>query len=125
MDYGVESSDHHYGHMIQSFHRFLLDTLAEEGDAYPHNPWLLPPRSAGAEQQSEDPMTRNTAPAAITQLCGVDAKNVITCTNCGAVREKENMVHVIDLVYPKKVRTCYRLHHRRRCSINLFKSRLL
>lgn len=94
MDYGRESADHHYGHMIQAFHRFFVDNMSLEGNTYPHNPWLLPPPS-----DSNEPAT-----APITQLFGVDAKNVIVCTNCKAVREKEHMTHVIDLAYPRAVR---------------------
>ncbi|KAI0811211.1 PAB-dependent poly-A-specific ribonuclease subunit PAN2 [Irpex lacteus] len=93
MDYGKESADHNYGHMIQAFHRFLVDNLSSEGNSYPHNPWLLPPPAG-----HNDP-----APAPITQLCGIDAKSIITCLNCNAVREKENMTHVVDMVYPRKV----------------------
>ncbi|THG96777.1 hypothetical protein EW026_g5119 [Hermanssonia centrifuga] len=92
MDYGRESADHNYGHMIQAFHRFLVDTLSLEGNTYPYNPWLIPP----------PPNVSYPAAAPITQVLGVDAKNVIICTNCQAVREKENMMHVIDMIYPRK-----------------------
>ncbi|KAI0703544.1 PAB-dependent poly-A-specific ribonuclease subunit PAN2 [Cytidiella melzeri] len=92
MDYGKESADHNYGHMIQAFHRFLVDNLSSEGNSYPHNPWLLPPPNG-----HHDP-----APAPITQLCGIDAKSIITCMNCHAVREKDNMTHVVDMSYPRK-----------------------
>lgn len=103
MDYGVESPDHHYGHMIQSFHRFLIDTLSLEGNAHPLNPWLLPTAKADRGESDSLSATTDPAPSPITQLCGVDAKNIVTCMNCGAVRAKDNMVHVVDLVYPKKV----------------------
>ncbi|PSS06529.1 hypothetical protein PHLCEN_2v3677 [Hermanssonia centrifuga] len=92
MDYGRESTDHNYGHMIQAFHRFLVDTLSLEGNTYPYNPWLVPP----------PPNVSYPAAAPITQVIGVDAKNVIICTNCQAVREKGNMMHVIDMIYPRK-----------------------
>lgn len=98
MDYGIENQDHNYAHMIQSFHRFLMDAMSTEWNNYPNNPWLL-----HSEESSEQTEYKEPAPALITQLCGVDARNVITCTNCGAVREKENLVHVVDLTYPKKV----------------------
>ncbi|GJE87918.1 PAB-dependent poly(A)-specific ribonuclease subunit PAN2 [Phanerochaete sordida] len=96
MDYGIENPDHNYAHMIQSCHRFLMDTMAVEWNEYPNNPRLLPIGHGGLSDQTEPPLPF------ITQLCGVDAKNVTTCTNCGAAREKENMVHVVDLTYPKK-----------------------
>jgi hypothetical protein len=83
--------------MIQSFHRFLIDHLSSEGNAFPHNPILL--KSPFYQLDSMSP-----APAPITQLLGIDAKNVITCSSCRAVREKENMTHIIDMIYPRKVR---------------------
>lgn len=92
MDYGRESAELNYAHMIQMFHRFLVDHLSSEGNSFPHNPSLLP-NSGPANLLSP-------APAPITQLLGVDAKNIIICTSCRAVREKENMTHLIDLTYP-------------------------
>ena len=92
VDYGRESAELSYAHMIQMFHRFLIDHLSSEGNSFPHNPVLLP-NAAPADMHSP-------APAPITQLLGVDAKNMIVCTSCHAVREKENMTHLIDLVYP-------------------------
>ncbi|KAI0781364.1 ubiquitin carboxyl-terminal hydrolase-domain-containing protein [Trametes elegans] len=92
IDYGRESADLNYSHMIQLFHRFLVDRLSTEGNSFPHNPTLLP--DAGPE----DP--HSPAPAPITQLLGIDAKNIIVCSSCHAVREKENMTHLVDMTYP-------------------------
>ena len=38
IDYGREPTEVDYAHMIQSFHRFLLDRLTKEGNlpAHPH-----------------------------------------------------------------------------------------
>ncbi|KAI0933597.1 hypothetical protein AcW1_005383 [Taiwanofungus camphoratus] len=94
IDYGRESAELNYAHMIQSFHRFLVDHLSSEGNSFPHNPILVPSPSASIH---------SPAPAPITQLLGLDAKNIITCTHCKAVREKENMTHVIDMIYPRKL----------------------
>ena len=96
VDYGRESAELSYSHMIQAFHRFLVDHLSVEGNSFPHNPHLLP--SDHAVSNIESP-----APAPITQLLGLDAKNVIVCTHCKAVRSKDNMTHVLDLMYPRKV----------------------
>ncbi|EJF62633.1 hypothetical protein DICSQDRAFT_154466 [Dichomitus squalens LYAD-421 SS1] len=92
IDYGKESAELSYAHMIQLFHRFLIDHLSSEGNSFPHNPSLLP-NSGPADLLSP-------APAPITQLLGIDAKNIIVCTSCHAVREKENMTHLIDMTYP-------------------------
>ena len=94
IDYGRESAELSYAHMIQMFHRFLIDHLSSEGNSFPHNPSLLP------DARPAD--IHSPAPAPITQLLGVDAKNVIVCSSCRAVREKEHMTHLIDLTYPVK-----------------------
>ncbi|CCM05048.1 uncharacterized protein FIBRA_07250 [Fibroporia radiculosa] len=94
IDFGRESAELNYAHMIQAFHRFLIDHFSSEGNVFPFNPNLL----SSAETSPNSP-----APAPITQLLGIDAKNVITCSHCKAVREKENMTHVIDIYYPRKV----------------------
>jgi Ubiquitin carboxyl-terminal hydrolase. len=94
VDYGRETTEVDYSQKIQIFHRFLLDHLTSEGNMFPNNPQLVKRRAH---------IDQTLAPAPITQLVGVDAKNVIVCQNCHAVREKENMTHVVDLVYPRKV----------------------
>lgn len=96
VDYGRESFDANYAHVIQSFNRFLIDHLSLEGNAFPHNPVLV--HTSPPELEALNP-----APAPVTQLLGIDAKNIITCMNCQATREKDNMTHVVDLIYPRKV----------------------
>ncbi|KAI0308489.1 PAB-dependent poly(A)-specific ribonuclease subunit PAN2, partial [Amylostereum chailletii] len=96
IDYGRESADMDYSHMIQSFHRFFIDHLGLEGNAFPQNAFLLPSRPAVSSD------TRSPAAAPITQLLGLDGKNIITCVHCGARREKENMTHIVDMVYPRR-----------------------
>ncbi len=93
IDYGQDASELGYVHIIQSFHRFLIDHLCSEGDAFPAaNPVVV-----------KKPEPRVEPPAApITQLLGIDAKNIITCLYCKAMREKDNMSHIVDLVYPRK-----------------------
>jgi len=93
IDYGREAAGVDYTQKIQAFHRFLVDHLSSEGNAFPHNPSLLP-----RIFHSQSP-----APAPISQLIGVDGKNIITCSHCKDVREKDNLIHVIDLVYSRKV----------------------
>ncbi|KAL0580436.1 poly(A)-specific ribonuclease [Marasmius crinis-equi] len=96
IDYGRESNVD-YAQKIQSFHRFLLDHLGAEGNVFPHNPRLL--KVGGSDEASN---LHNPAPAPITQLLGIDAKTVITCLHCKTTREKDNMTHLIDLIYPRK-----------------------
>ncbi|KAI6007843.1 ubiquitin carboxyl-terminal hydrolase-domain-containing protein [Pisolithus marmoratus] len=91
IDYGRDAP---YDQMIQSFHRFLVDHLSLEGNSFPHNSVIY-----RRDPRSSDPNSLSAAP--ITQLLGIDAKNIVTCLNCKAVREKENMTHIIDMIYPR------------------------
>lgn len=95
IDFGLEPFQVDHAHRIQSFHRFLLDHLSLEGNTFPRNPHII----TGFNQGNYN----TPAAAPITQLLGIDAKNVITCTNCHAIRDKENMSHIVDLMYPRKV----------------------
>ncbi|GLB35065.1 putative catalytic subunit of the poly(A)-nuclease (PAN) deadenylation complex, one of two cytoplasmic mRNA deadenylases involved in mRNA turnover [Lyophyllum shimeji] len=95
IDYGREGAEVDYAHKIQIFHRFLIDHLSSEGNSFPNNPSLL-----GKPPAQFDPHTLSAAP--VTQLLGIDGKNFITCSSCGAVREKDNMTHIVDLTYPRK-----------------------
>lgn len=104
IDYGRDSVDMDHSHMIQSFHRFLMDHLSTESNAFPHNPSLIsspfspPPGQEGMHQPAAAP---------VTQLLGLDGKNIMMCTYCQAVREKDNLTHVVDMIYPRKVRSAY------------------
>ena len=93
IDYGREAAGVNYAQKIQAFHRFLVDHLSSEGNAFPHNPSLLP-----RIFHSQSP-----SPTPISQLIGVDGKNIITCSHCKDVREKDSLIHVIDLIYSRKV----------------------
>lgn len=101
IDYGRDSIDMDHSHMIQSFHRFLMDHLSTESNAFPHNPSLIsspfspPPGQEGMHQPAAAP---------VTQLLGLDGKNIMMCTYCQSVREKDNLTHVVDMIYPRKVR---------------------
>jgi PAB-dependent poly(A)-specific ribonuclease subunit 2 len=96
VDYGQDAADVDYVLMIQSFHRFLFEHLSSEGNAFPRNPVIV-------AKPGQSPAPSNSTSSPITQLLGIDAKNIITCSNCGTIREKENMTHIVDLVYPRKV----------------------
>ena len=95
VDYGRENKEVDYAQKIQTFHRFLLDHLIAEGITPPRNPVIVQRWATDTQH----------APSLITQLIGIDAKNVIVCQHCKAVREKDNLTHVLDLTYPRKV--CY------------------
>jgi PAB-dependent poly(A)-specific ribonuclease subunit 2 len=109
IDYGREPTEVDYAHMIQSFHRFLIDHLSSEGNSFPHNPSIFqhpPSHTASTAFQADTHPNPNAsfspAAAPVTQLLGIDAKNIIVCLSCKTVREKENMTHVVDMIYPRK-----------------------
>ena len=96
VDYEGEGVTRDYATMIQQFNRFFFDQISVEGDARPNNPKVVP------QLTSETP-TFGYTPSPATQLLGIDAKSVIICGICHAVRVKGAMSHVVDLVYPRKV----------------------
>ncbi|KIL69643.1 hypothetical protein M378DRAFT_184057 [Amanita muscaria Koide BX008] len=91
IEYVREPTDVNYSQKIQTFHRFLIEHLSQEWNASPHNPIIY---------RSDDDSGPRAAP--ITQLLGIGGKNVVTCLECTATREKETMTHVLDLAYPRK-----------------------
>lgn len=91
IEYGRESGDVNYAQRIQTFHRFLIEHMSQEGNTFPHNPII---------NASVDDSRPPAAP--VTQLFGIDGRNLITCLDCNATREKEMMTHVIDLTYLRK-----------------------
>ena len=91
IDFGKPA--HSYSDTIQGFHRFLLDQLSSEGNSFPHNPLIVPLEN----------ISPSMIAAPITQLLGLDAKTNIYCSSCKGRRQKENMTHVIDLIFPKSV----------------------
>lgn len=94
IDYGRDSAGTDYAQVIQSFHRFLVDHLVGEGDAFPNNPVVVP---TFADLNAP-------VPGPFTQLLGIDAVTSVTCLTCRSVRSKQNMTHVMDIIYPRKVR---------------------
>lgn len=97
IDYGRDSIDVDYAHKIQVFNRFLIDHLSNESSAFPSNPVLLKRLSLRTAQDI-------LLPPPVTQLMGIDGKNIMTCMSCKNTREKDGMTHIIDLIYPRKVR---------------------
>lgn len=99
IDRSVDGENADYASMIQQLNRFILEEFSVEGNAFPHNPYLIP--------QLENALSTAFSAAPITQLLGVDAKTVTVCTICGFKRDKDLMSHVVDLVYPRKVSPSY------------------
>ncbi|KXN85486.1 PAB-dependent poly(A)-specific ribonuclease subunit PAN2 [Leucoagaricus sp. SymC.cos] len=96
IDYGRELIDVDYAHKIQVFNRFLIDHLSTEGSMFPSNPVIVKRATTYIPQDT-------FTPPPITQLMGIDGKNVVTCMNCKNTREKEGMTHIVDLMYPRKI----------------------
>ncbi|PFH50685.1 hypothetical protein AMATHDRAFT_144561 [Amanita thiersii Skay4041] len=95
IEYGRESTEINYAQKIQAFHRFLVDHLSQEGNVFPNNPIISKNRQAQGDGYTP-------VPAPVTQLLGIDGKNIVTCMNCRVMREKDMTTHVIDLTYPRK-----------------------
>ncbi|EMD34423.1 hypothetical protein CERSUDRAFT_117294 [Gelatoporia subvermispora B] len=93
IDYGRESTDMNYSHMIQAFHRFLIDHLSSESNMSPKNPPIVTPGSFSFR-------TFRAAPNPITQLLGFEATSLTTCTLCKSMKIKTNVMHIVDMVYP-------------------------
>lgn len=102
IDYGGDLAETNYVHMIQMFHRFLVDHLAIE-DVYQDNPTLLPPDSSFPQRTADSPP--------IAQLFGMCCRTVVSCTYCKTVKEKDQVTFVVDLIYPRKVSRAPRLAH--------------
>jgi PAB-dependent poly(A)-specific ribonuclease subunit 2 len=94
IDYGGDLAEANYVHMIQMFHRFLVDHLAIE-DVYENNPTLLPPDPSFPQRTADSPP--------IAQLFGMCCRTAVSCTYCNSVKEKEQVTFVVDLIYPRKV----------------------
>jgi hypothetical protein len=87
-----QSSPHDYSAMIQAFNRFLIERVVNEW-----TPGILMPRLL-------ESLDENTSvPSPITQLFGLHAKSVNTCTECRTRRSKDALTHVVDLIYPRAV----------------------
>ncbi|KAI0303542.1 PAB-dependent poly-A-specific ribonuclease subunit PAN2 [Multifurca ochricompacta] len=87
IDYSGNLAETNYARMIQMFHRVDEET-------YIVNPSLLLP------DPSFPKLTATLPP--IAQLLGMYGRNVVVCTYCKAVKEKEQVTFVVDLIYPRK-----------------------
>jgi len=81
-----------YAQIIQSFHRFFVDHLVIEGDMTPSNPIVVP--NPGSYP-----------PPPLTQLVGISAKTDIACSSCHSTRSKYHTTHILDMAYPRAVRS--------------------
>lgn len=97
IDYGGDLAETNYVHMIQMFHRFLVDHLAIE-DVYRNNPTLLPPDPSFPQRTADSPP--------IAQLFGMCCRTAVSCTYCKAMKEKVQVTFVVDLIYPRKGQDC-------------------
>ncbi|XP_006458223.1 hypothetical protein AGABI2DRAFT_183307 [Agaricus bisporus var. bisporus H97] len=95
IDYGRDSADVDYAHKIQVFNRFLIDQLSSEGNTFPSN-------TAVVRRPPLPTVHGVNLPSPVTQLMGIDGKNVMTCMTCKKTREKEGITHIVDLMYPRK-----------------------
>lgn len=95
IDFTAEGVAPEYATMIQQFNRFILEEFTMEGNMKP-NPLIVGP--SVKDQQGPTP------PSPTTQLFGIHSRTLITCGNCGATTERISSTHVVDLIYPRRVR---------------------
>ena len=93
VDYVHDGQEANYGSKIQIFNRFLVENVKLEGNM-PQNPLLLPTRIFKYNDRIPPP---------ITQLLSIDSKSITICTHCKGGRQKPDMSHIVDLIYPRKV----------------------
>ncbi|KAF9567565.1 hypothetical protein CPC08DRAFT_703099 [Agrocybe pediades] len=91
MDYGREGIEIDYGQKIQTFHRFLVDHLSNEG------------RETHVLSFTSSSLSQEASP--MSHLLGLNGKNVVICSNCKVMQEKHHLSHVVDLIYPKRSTT--------------------
>ncbi|KAI0059101.1 PAB-dependent poly-A-specific ribonuclease subunit PAN2 [Artomyces pyxidatus] len=91
IDYGRDSVNPDYAHMIQAFHRLLMDRLSLD--------WTMSP----VPQFLPEPFMPGTSIGTpITQLLGLVGKTITMCNNCKAITERDSLTHLIDLIYPSR-----------------------
>lgn len=99
MDHDGESSNVAYASLIQTCNRFLLEQMTGESELGLDRTVSL------LKVMPNDPNFNSKPPLA--QLLRVEAKTVSTCTQCGATAFRDSVLNVIDLVYPRRVRTFF------------------
>jgi hypothetical protein len=88
------SADTAYSNLIQTFNRFVLDTISLEA--------ILP--SAAASSRSGQSNVLSPAQGPVSKLFGHSVRTRTTCSSCGVAADRESNSHVVDLIYPRKVR---------------------
>ena len=92
MDFDDSSSQAAYSSLIQTFNRFLLESMSNECDVPTRNKTIL--------------LNDNTASGRLSplaQLMGFQVKTVSVCGSCGYQAAREAVSNVLDFVYPRKV----------------------
>lgn len=95
VDYVQDGQETNYGAKIQIFNRFLVENLKVEGNAAPRNPTINPSMAT---------LPPNSVPSPITQLLSINSKSVTVCNHCKRSREKPDTAHIVDMIYPRRVR---------------------
>jgi hypothetical protein len=88
------SADTAYSNLIQTFNRFVLDTISLEA--------IFP--SAAASSRSGQSNVLSPAQGPVSKLFGPSVRTRTTCSSCGVAADRESNSHVVDLIYPRKVR---------------------
>lgn len=101
LDHESESSTIAYASLIQTFNRFLLETMTAE--SIPSTkPWpsLL---SSSFLANSVTPAQELGAKPPLAQLVRLEARTINLCGLCACASYRENPLSYVDLIYPRKV----------------------
>ncbi|WVQ76650.1 PAB-dependent poly(A)-specific ribonuclease subunit PAN2 [Cryptococcus sp. DSM 104548] len=92
-----------YGSLIQNFNRWLLSSFSTEsvigGETFDI-------RKSDAPVDGDvgvGNLSIKDGPSAIDQVLGVELTTTNVCKNCGFTSSRDNTLHAVDLLYPKKV----------------------
>lgn len=93
------SADVAYSNLIQTFNRFMLDTVALEAASAA---WLKEDGQSDAEHKSVSQQQGGEAAKVLSKLfCNtISTKHI--CSTCGHTSVRDNASHVVDLIYPRR-----------------------
>lgn len=93
-----------YANLIQRFNRWLTTTFAAEDNLRPTGIVL------NREAEAQDDISNGQILPHISQVMALQGQTESMCLNCRSATSKQFLAHVVDLVYPRRVRR----HIRRR-----------
>ena len=94
MDWDDESSTQSYTTLIQTFNRFIIESMATAAELTPFDDQRIFKWAATAGDKPLSP---------IMQMFGIETTTVSVCFHCAAKTTRAGITSVLDLIYPRKV----------------------